>query len=187
MEERRKARVGTVSGLALLAGGTAVAAVAGGSHSIFATLLLGMLAVGMGHALLDETRRQARRLSVGGWAAQDTVNTALLAAWAAGALIATVLVVAPMQVRIVGLALTLGYAVVCGYFVVERCRTIAGTATIIGGTGTVPAGAATSGNATQTSPTASGPSSATPSTGSPSATVTEKTEVIPDGYGVSNR
>jgi hypothetical protein len=127
VEERRGARVGTVSGLALLLGGTAVAAVAGGAHSIFATILLGMLAVGMGHALLEEIRRQARRRSAGGWAAQDTINTVLLACWSAGALIATALAAGPPQVRAVGLALSLGYAVSCGYFVVERRRTIAAT------------------------------------------------------------
>lgn len=124
VEERRKARVGTVSGLALLAGGTAVAAVAGGAHSVFATLLLGMLAVGMGHALLDEIRRQARRRTLGGWAVQDTINTALLACWAVGALTATVLAVAPATVRAVGALLTLGYAVSCAYFVRERRRAI---------------------------------------------------------------
>src|SRR3982750_2340886 len=96
--ERRAARVGTVSGLALLAGGTAVAAVAGGAHSIFATILLSMLAVGMGHALLTEIQRQARRQSIGGWARQDTVNTVLLASWAGGALIGTLLAVAPGSV-----------------------------------------------------------------------------------------
>jgi hypothetical protein len=187
VEERRGARTGTVSGLALLAGGTAVAAVAGGAHSVFATVLLGMLATGMGHALLEETRRQARRRSAGGWARQDTVNAALLAAWSAGALTATILAAASPQVRAVGAGLTIGYAAICGHFVVERCRSIEGTATIIGGTGSVPGGVATSGNTTQSSPTASGPSSATPSTGSPSATVTANTEVIPDGYGASNR
>ena len=124
MEERRAARIGTVSGLALLAGGTAVAAAAGGTHSVFATVLLGMLAVGMGHALLDEIRRQARRRSVGGWARHDTVNTFLLAAWAGGALSATILLVAPTPLRAVGLVLSLGYAVTCAYFVFERHRTI---------------------------------------------------------------
>ena len=124
MEERRSARVGTVSGLALLAGGTAIAAVAGGAHSIFATVLLGMLAVGMGHALLTEIRRQARRRSLGGWAAQDTINTALLASWTVGALVVTVLPTAPVTVRAVGALLVLGYAVSCGYFVLERRRAI---------------------------------------------------------------
>jgi hypothetical protein len=127
VEERRAARIGTVSGLALLAGGTAIAAVAGGAHSVFATLLLGLLATGMGHALLDEIRRQARRRSAGGWAAHDTANTVLLASWAGGALILTVLAVAPVTVRAVGLTLSLGYAVSCAYFVIERRRTIATT------------------------------------------------------------
>ncbi|GAA3936165.1 hypothetical protein Aau02nite_64180 [Amorphoplanes auranticolor] len=124
VEERRSARVGTVSGLALLAGGTAVAAVAGGTHSFFATALLGLLALGMGHALLTEIQRQARRRGPGGWAAHDTVNTALLACWAVGALSVTVLAVTPIAVRAVGVLLTLGYAVSCAYFVRERRRTI---------------------------------------------------------------
>src|SRR4051812_32892153 len=81
VEERRGARVGTVSGLALLAGGTAVAGVAGGAHSIFATILLGLLALVMGHALLVEIRRQARRRSPR-WARQDTINAVLLGCWA---------------------------------------------------------------------------------------------------------
>jgi hypothetical protein len=129
VEERRGARVGTVSGLALLAGGTAVAAVAGGAQSVFATVLLGMLALGMGHALLTEIQRQARRRTVGGWAAQDTVNTVLLASWAGGALTATVLAGAPVRVRAVGLLLTLGYALSCAYFVRERRHAITSTAT----------------------------------------------------------
>jgi len=124
MEERRAARIGTVSGLALLTGGTAVAAVAGDAHSIFATVLLGMLAVGLGHALLDEIRRQARRNSATGWAAHDTVNTLLLAAWSVGALTATILAAAPARVRAVSLLLSVGYALSCGYLVVERRRTI---------------------------------------------------------------
>jgi hypothetical protein len=116
-----------VSGLALLAGGTAVAAVAGGAHSIFATILLGMLTVGMGHALLEEIRRQARR-SMAGWATHDTVNAVLLAAWAAGALITTVLAVKPASVRAVGVLLSLGYALSCGYFVLERRRMVTAVA-----------------------------------------------------------
>ena len=129
MEERRAGRIGTVSGLALLAGGTGIAAVAGGTHSIFATTLLGMLAVGMSHALLDEIRRQARRRPATGWARHDTVNTVLLASWAALALTATVLAVAPTPVRAVGLVLSLGYALSCAYFVVERRRTISAVVT----------------------------------------------------------
>jgi hypothetical protein len=128
VEERRSARIGTVSGLALLTGGTAIAAVAGGAHSIFATVLLGMLAVGMGHALFEEIRRQARRQSPGGWAARDTINTVLLASWSAVALITTVLAAGPTPVRAVGLSLSLGYATSCGYFVVHRRRAIAALA-----------------------------------------------------------
>jgi hypothetical protein len=126
VEERRKARVGTVSGLALLTGGTAVAAVAGGAHSIFATILLGTLTVGLAHSLRDEIRRQAGRRSPG-WVIQDTVNVVLLTGLAVGALIGTVLAVVPATVRAVGLALTLGYAVSCVYFIIERRRAIAAT------------------------------------------------------------
>ncbi|MEU7903796.1 hypothetical protein [Actinoplanes sp. NPDC049118] len=128
MEERRNPRVGTVSGLALLAGGTAIAAVAGDT-TIFSTTLLGLLAAGMGHALLTEIRRQARRRSLGGWAVQDTVNSVLLACLAAGALIVTVLAVTPPMARAVGLLLTIGYAVSCVYFIRERRRAIAALAT----------------------------------------------------------
>ena len=124
VEERRSARVGTVSGLALLAGGTAVAAVAGGTHSVFATILLCLLATGMAHALLTEIRRQARRRTVGGWAVLDTINTVLLGSWAVGALTMTVLPGAPAPVRTVGVLLTFGYALGCAYFVRERRRAI---------------------------------------------------------------
>lgn len=130
MEERRGARIGTVSGLALLTGSTAVAAAAGGAHSIFATILLGMLAIGMGHALLDEIRRQARRRSRTGWVGRDTANAVLLATWSAGALITTVLAVHPAAVQAVGLVLSLGYALCCGYFVMERRRAVAASAPV---------------------------------------------------------
>ncbi|WP_433299546.1 hypothetical protein ACQP2F_00090 [Actinoplanes sp. CA-030573] len=125
MRDRRGARIGTVSGLALLAGGTAVAAVAGGAHSIFATILLGLLALGMGHALLVELKRQAQRRSPGGWERADTVNTVLLACWAEAAMILTIIEAGPVPVRVVGGALFGAYAGSCAYFVVERRRTIA--------------------------------------------------------------
>jgi hypothetical protein len=124
VEERRGARVGTVSGLALLVGGTAVVAVAGGAHSIFATILLGLLAVGLGHAFVDEIGRQARRGSPDGWAGHDTINSVLLATWSVGTLIATVLAVEPTSVRAVGFALSIGYALSCAHFAVERRRSI---------------------------------------------------------------
>jgi hypothetical protein len=123
VKERRGARIGTVSGLALLAGGTAVAAVAGGAHSIFATVLLGLLALGMGHALLVEIRRQARRRSAR-WTRQDTINAVLLACWAEASMITTILRPEP-AFRTVGLTLTIAYAASCGYFVTARRRAIA--------------------------------------------------------------
>jgi hypothetical protein len=86
-----------------------------------------MLALGMGHALLDEVRRQARRDSPGGWAAHDTINTVLLACWSAGALLTAVPAGIPLPVRAVGLALFLGYAASCAHFVRERRRAIAAT------------------------------------------------------------
>ena len=128
VEERRAARIGTVSGLALLVGGTAIAAAAGDAHSVFATVLLGLLTLGMAHALLDEIRRQARR-EVGYWGAHDTANTVLLASWSVIALIGTGLAVAPAEIRAVGLTLSLGYAVCCAYFVIERRRTVTSTGT----------------------------------------------------------
>jgi hypothetical protein len=126
VEERRAARIGTVSGLALLVGGTAISAVAGGTRSPFATILLGLLALGMAHALLDEIRRQARR-QVGAWIPHDTANTVLLGTWSAAALITALLAVTPATVRAVGLTLSLGYAASCACFVIERRRTIATT------------------------------------------------------------
>ncbi|BCJ53221.1 hypothetical protein Asp14428_46960 [Actinoplanes sp. NBRC 14428] len=125
MRERRVARIGTVSGLALLTGGTAIAAVAGGAHSVFATIMLGMLAAGLGHALLTEIQRQARR-ATGRWARADTINTVLLSAWTAGAL---TVAIAPFRLRAVGLLLFLAYALSTAHFVVERRRAIAGTPT----------------------------------------------------------
>ena len=127
MEERRSALIGTVSGLALLAGGTAVAAVAGGAHSIFATILLGLLTLGMAHSLLVEIRRQARRRTPGGWCRADTVNLALLACWAAAALVLAI-EGGPVALRLVGAVLAAGYAASCGYFVTERRRSIAARA-----------------------------------------------------------
>ena len=70
-------------------------------------------------------RRQARRRSAASWTVHDTANTALLATWAVVALTAAVLPVTPAAARIVSLALSLGYALCCAYFVVERRRTIA--------------------------------------------------------------
>ena len=125
VEERRGARVGTVSGLALLTGGTAVAAVAGGAHSVFATLLLGLLALGMSHSLWVEIRRQARRRTPGGWARADTVNTVLLGCWAEAALILTIVEGGPTPVRAVGAALTMAYVCCCVFFVTERRRALA--------------------------------------------------------------
>jgi hypothetical protein len=125
VKERRSARIGTVSGLALLAGGTAVAAVAGGAHSIFATILLGLLAIGMGHSLLVEIRRQAHRHTPGGWGRADTVNAVLLGCWAEAALILTIVDAGTVPVRAVGALLAAGYAGCCVYFVTERRRALA--------------------------------------------------------------
>jgi hypothetical protein len=125
VEERRSARIGTVSGLALLAGGTAVIAVTEGAHSPFAAVLLGLLTVCLGHSLIVEIRRQAGRRSAGGWARHDTINAVLLGVWAETALIITLVGARPASVRAVGLALALGYAGACGYFVTERRRAVA--------------------------------------------------------------
>lgn len=124
MEERRKARVGTVSGLALMSGATALVAVAGGHHSIFAVLLLGLLALVLAHALVVEIQRQARRRSQVTWYRTDTVNTILLACWA---LIAVTIATAPfasLPVRGLCGLLTAGYTAASVYFVVERRRAV---------------------------------------------------------------
>jgi len=123
VEERRGARVGTVSGLALLTGGTAVAAAAGGAQSIFATVLLGLLALVMAHALLTEIQRQARRRSAS-WEGHDTVNAALLATWSAVALSAAVPAAVAPRLRVVGLLLTMAYALSSAYFITQRRRSI---------------------------------------------------------------
>jgi hypothetical protein len=123
VEERRIARVGTVSGLALLAGGTAVAAASGGGEqSVFATVLLGLLTAGLGHALSVEIKRQAHRRHPPRWSRTDTVNTVLLGAWAELSLMMAILDLGPG--RIVCLALALAYAAACGHFVIERRRAI---------------------------------------------------------------
>ncbi|NMO56804.1 hypothetical protein HH310_37230 [Actinoplanes sp. TBRC 11911] len=128
MEERRQARIGTVSGLALLAGGTAVAAVAGGAHTIFATLLLGLLTLGLVHALVVEIGRQALRRSAGGWARHDTINAVLLGAWSEIALFMAILGPGSLALRAVGLILSLAYASSCVYFVTKRRRAVASQA-----------------------------------------------------------
>ncbi|MEU4245147.1 hypothetical protein [Actinoplanes sp. NPDC026619] len=111
-----------MSGLALLGGGTAIAAVAGGAHSVFATVLLGLLAIGMGHSLLVEIRRQARR-RIRRWDRTDTINAILLGCWAEAALILTILEAGP-PVRAVGGVLAAAYGLSCAYFVTERRRAI---------------------------------------------------------------
>ena len=124
VQERRKPRVGTVSGLALMTGATAMAAVGGGHHSVFATILLALLALGMAHAFTVEIQRQAHRRT-GRWGRHDVVNTVLLAGWALGALTLAVLPYPPLPMRILSLLLTLSYTAACAYFVAERRRTVA--------------------------------------------------------------
>jgi hypothetical protein len=122
-QERRGARVGTVSGLALMTGATAMAAVGGGHHSVFATILLALLALGMAHAFTVEIRRQAHRRT-GRWGRPDVVNTVLLAGWAVCSLTVAALPFPPLPVRILGLLLTFSYATACIYFVAERRRVV---------------------------------------------------------------
>ncbi|GIE92225.1 hypothetical protein Are01nite_87050 [Actinoplanes regularis] len=121
-QERRKARVGTLSGLALMTGATAMAAV--GHHSVFATSLLALLALGMAHSLTVEIQRQAHRRS-GRWERHDVVNTVLLASWAVGSLTIAALPYTSRPIRVLGLILALSYAFACAYFVAERRRAVA--------------------------------------------------------------
>jgi hypothetical protein len=123
VKERRGGHIGTISGLALLTGATALAAVAGGRHSAFATLLLGLLSLGMAHSLFVEIRRQARRRAR--WSRHDTVNTVVLAAYGEAALLVTLVAGGPEPVRAVGPTLSLLYAAACALFVTERRRAIA--------------------------------------------------------------
>jgi hypothetical protein len=106
-----------------MAGATALVAVSGGHHSIFAVLLLGMLALVMSHALVVEIQRQARRRSQVVWSRTDTVNTVLLACWALIAAATTTTPVA-LPVRAVSAVLAAGYTVACFYFVAERRRAV---------------------------------------------------------------
>jgi hypothetical protein len=124
VKERRGGHIGTVSGLALLTGATALSAVAGGQHSIFATVLLGLLSLGMAHSLYVEIHRQARRRAP--WSRHDTVNAAVLAACGEISLLISLLTHGdPEPVRAVGPILSLTYAAACALFVTERRRAIA--------------------------------------------------------------
>ncbi|MEU4156228.1 hypothetical protein [Actinoplanes sp. NPDC026670] len=116
--------MGTVSGLALMAGATAMVAVSGGHHSIFAVLLLGLLALVMSHALVVEIQRQARRRSQIVWYRTDTVNTILLGCWALIAVATTTTPLLALPIRIVSALLAAGYTAACIYFVVERRRAV---------------------------------------------------------------
>jgi hypothetical protein len=108
-----------------MTGATALVAVSGGQHSIFAVLLLGLLATVMAHALLVEIQRQARRRSQIRWYRTDTANTVLLACWTLIAVATATVPFASVPVRAVGLLLTIGYAAATVYFVVERRRAVA--------------------------------------------------------------
>ncbi|BEL10613.1 hypothetical protein Q0Z83_088040 [Actinoplanes sichuanensis] len=107
-----------------MAGATAMVAVSGGHHSIFAVLLLGLLALVMSHALVVEIQRQARRRSQIVWYRTDTVNTILLGCWAIiAAATATTPLLAP-AIRAVSALLAAGYTAACIYFVLERRRAV---------------------------------------------------------------
>jgi hypothetical protein len=107
-----------------MTGATALVAVSGGHHSIFAVLLLGLLAMVMAHALVVEIQRQARRRSQVRWYRTDTVNTILLACWTLIAAATSTAPFTPLPVRAVGALLAVGYAGACVYFVVERRRAV---------------------------------------------------------------
>ncbi|WP_229076542.1 hypothetical protein [Actinoplanes sp. DH11] len=129
-----------MSGLALLTGATALVAAAGGHRSFFATLLLGLLAGGMAHALVVEIQRQARR-GARAWGRHDSVNAILLACWAVSAVALTT--ADSLPVRILGCVLAPGYAAAGAYFVVERLRTLAAASAVAADpAGTAPASGA---------------------------------------------
>ncbi|MFI1992476.1 hypothetical protein [Actinoplanes sp. NPDC020271] len=126
--ERRAPRIGSVSGLALMTGATAMAAVGGGHHSVFATILLALLALGMAHAFTVEIQRQAHRRT-GRWGRNDLINTVLLASWAVTSLTIALLPYPPVSVRVLGLLLTFSYAAAAAYFVAERHHAITAAST----------------------------------------------------------
>lgn len=105
-----------------------MAASVGGDHqSLSATLLLGVLTLVLGHSLIEEIKRQARRASAG-WTRKDTTNAVLLGLWTESALTMSILLLDTVPTRAVGLALAASYAAACGYFVTQRRRSIASMA-----------------------------------------------------------
>jgi hypothetical protein len=112
------ARVWPLIGLALLTGGVAGAAVAQRGHNLVAGVTLVLLSVGVGCALADEVRSQARRAAR--WSGSDTAAALLLASHA-------VLALAAGQAEVLhaplGTVLCTAYAGLCGYFVWRRRRT----------------------------------------------------------------
>jgi hypothetical protein len=123
VKERRGGHIGTISGLALLTGATGLSAVAGGRHSVFATVLLGLLSLGMAHSLFVEIRRQASRHAP--WTRHDTINTVLLAAYGEAALLITLIKPNPEPLRAVGPILCLTYALATALFITTRRRALA--------------------------------------------------------------
>ncbi|SFF67853.1 hypothetical protein SAMN05421541_117152 [Actinoplanes philippinensis] len=107
-----------------MTGATALVAVSGGHHSIFAVLLLGLLALVMAHALVVEIQRQARRRSQVVWYHTDTVNTILLGCWALIAAATTTTPFPALPVRAISALLAAGYTAACFYFVMERRRAV---------------------------------------------------------------
>ncbi|MDY7088958.1 MAG: hypothetical protein SYR96_28115 [Actinomycetota bacterium] len=106
-------------------GGTALSASIGGNRqSLYASLLLGSLALGLSHSLFEEIKRQARRTSAT-WSRSDSTNAVVLGAGAEVLLLASILVLHTPATRAVGLVLAVAYAAACGYFVTERRRALA--------------------------------------------------------------
>jgi predicted membrane channel-forming protein YqfA (hemolysin III family) len=122
VEEQRSSRIAPVSGLALLTGATALAAIAG-THSASATVLLALLTLTLSHSLHVEIGRQGRRRTR--WTRHDTINTAVLATCSETTLLTTILTNPPPPLRAVGLLLTLLYAAACATFLTHRRRAAA--------------------------------------------------------------
>ncbi|WP_205650557.1 hypothetical protein [Actinoplanes solisilvae] len=100
------------------------AAVGGDHQSLSATLLLGTLTLGLGHSLIEEMKRQARRAQ-SRWTREDTTNAVLLGVWAEVALLTSILVFDTWPTRGLGLVLAVAYIACCAFFVTERRRTLA--------------------------------------------------------------
>lgn len=128
MTTTQRAKLGPVIGLALLAGGTATAAVSERGHSAVAVFTLFLLAIGVACALVDEVRRQAGR--AGGWHRTDTLGVLLLGGTGVVALAATNLVTVHWPIQALGNLLAIVYVSLSGFYAWRRRRAASTASTV---------------------------------------------------------